>query len=441
MKVQLRTGDRYWLAVPPVEYRWALLGAYHDRLGHAGASQTLAFVHQHFHWPGIKADIEAFIRQCHACQVRRLELQDMVHVGLPRMSGPFEHVHIDLAGPFELRVVSDSPRRKKHGATRAALSTHASGSAYVAIIVDYFTKAAEFAFLPDKQAATVARAFHDSWLMRYGLPEWLTSDNGSEFAGAFRHQLERFGVEHVPTSAYHPQSNGAAERLVATLKSILAAKVAGSLHDWPSLLPQTRMEYMQRVHSATGYSPNELVFATKPRLPPPVGALRWDARAAAAAVAPDVDALQETLSQSDISHHVATRDECAQKLYATAYDRILARQHKHAAQQHARRSRRRKGGKQLRVGDLAYLLTRSGGFKPKVEGPFVVLKISDHTVELRTTALVEGQPSKTFSVHLERVARATTVTDVLETLLKQAKIVQEQAPTDPDVLARRHVRT
>ena len=74
--------------------------------------------------------------------------------------------------------------------------------------------------------------------MRYGLPEWLTSDNGSEFGGAFRHQLERFGVEHVPTSAYH-------ERLVATLKSILAANVAGATHDWPSLLAQVRMEYMQ----------------------------------------------------------------------------------------------------------------------------------------------------------------------------------------------------
>jgi hypothetical protein len=336
------------------------------------------------------------------------------------MSGPFEHVHIDLAGPFELRVVAAAPRRKTHGATRAALSTQTSGSGYVAIIVDYFTKAAEFAFLPDKQALTVSRAFHDSWLMRYGLPEWLTSDNGTEFAGAFRHQLERFGIEHVPTSAYHPQSNGAAERLVSTLKSILAAKVAGALHNWPSLLPQIRMEYMQRVHSATGYSPNRLVFATVPRLPPPVGPLRWDALAASAAAAPTDVAPPSLPSVSDISHHVASRDERAHTLFSAAYDRILARQHMHAAQQHARRSRRRKGGKELRVGDLAYLLTRSGGFKPKVEGPFVVTDIADHTVELRTTELVEGQQSQRFSVHLDRVARATTVTDVLETLLKQA---------------------
>lgn len=110
---QLCTGEPWWLAVPPVSYRWALIGSYHDRLGHSGVSQTLAFVRQNFHWPGPKADIIAFLRQCHACQVRRLEVQDVAHVGLPRMSGPFELVHIDLAGPFELRAVS-APRAARN---------------------------------------------------------------------------------------------------------------------------------------------------------------------------------------------------------------------------------------------------------------------------------------------------------------------------------------
>ena len=217
-------------------------------------------------------------------------------------------------------------------------------------------------------------------------------------------------------------------------------KVAGAVHDWPSLLPQIRMEYMQRVHSATGCSPNHLVSATKLRLPPAVGALRWDARAATAAAASDPAAPGTSSVSPGHTNHLASRDECARSLYSEAYDRILARQHRHAAQQHARRSQRRKGGKELKVGDLAYLLTRSGGFKPKVAEPFVVLGISDHTVELRPTALVEGQQSKTFTVHLERVAMATTVTDVLEALLKQANMLQDLVPLDPDTAASRHVR-
>ena len=58
-----------------------------------------------------------------------------------------------------------------------------------------------------------------------------------------------------------------------------------------------------------------------------------------------------------------------------------------------------------------------------------------------TTALVDGQSSKCFSVYLERVARATTVTDVLETLLKQANIVSDAMPrVDLDTVAKHHVQ-
>ena len=46
------------------------------------------------------------------------------------------------------------------------------------------------------------------------------------------------------------------------------AKFAGAMHDWRSMLPTLRMESMQRRHSVTGYSRNELLFATEFRLSP-----------------------------------------------------------------------------------------------------------------------------------------------------------------------------
>eukprot|EP00892_Ulva_mutabilis_P000150 jgi/Ulvmu1/10135/UM006_0089.1 len=238
---QLRTGDRLWLAVPPVEFRWGVTASYHDRMGHAGVSQTLAVLHQHHHWPGIKADVAAYVEQCHACQVKRLELQQVADIQQPRISGPFRHVHIDLAGSFAVHEVKSQPVKGRAGRNKAALSTAKTGQAYICLMVDYFTKAAEFAPIPDKSADTVARAVHNSWFMRYGVPEWVTTDNGTEFAGSFRHQLERFGITHVQTSAYHPQSNGAVERLVRTMKTMLAAKAAGAAHDWAALLPQDEL--------------------------------------------------------------------------------------------------------------------------------------------------------------------------------------------------------
>ena len=203
---QLRSGERRRLAVPPVEYRWGLIGAYHDRVGHAGISQTLTAMRCHFTWPGIKADVTAYVKQCHACQKSRLQANTVPEPQRVRMSAPFEHVHLDLAGPFPVAQIRDQlgqtvqPRRGQR-------STQQTGTAYVLLIVDYFTKAAEFVAIPNKQAATVARAFHDRWLMRYGVPEWATTDNGQEFGGAFRHQLERLGVRLVHSAPYHPQLN------------------------------------------------------------------------------------------------------------------------------------------------------------------------------------------------------------------------------------------
>ena len=105
--------------------------------------------------------------------------------------------------------------------------------------------------------------------MRSGMPDWVAPDSWTKFVGAFRHQLERFSIDHAHTSAFHPQSTSAVERLARTLKDMLAAK-SGATHDWAALLPQLRMEYMQRRHSVTGYSPSELVHCACPLLWVPV---------------------------------------------------------------------------------------------------------------------------------------------------------------------------
>lgn len=45
------------------------------------------------------------------------------------------------------------------------------------------------------------------WFMRCGMPECVTTGNGTESAGAFQHQLQRLGIAHVQASTYHLQCN------------------------------------------------------------------------------------------------------------------------------------------------------------------------------------------------------------------------------------------
>jgi hypothetical protein len=376
--VQLRSGERLWLAVPPVSYRWSLIAAHHDRLGCAGVSQTFRAMRQHYHWPGMKLDVNAYVAQCHPCQLKRLATE-VASIRPQQMSDRLEHIHVGLAGLSPIH--GDAPRTTKGSSFRTSLRGHA----YICLMVDYFTKAAEFVAIPNTSAATVAQAVHDQWFMRYGVPAVITTDNGTKFEGAFQYLLARLDVDHVHTSVRHAQSNGAAERLVRTLKEMLTAQAVSSAGHWPSLLLTLRTEYMQRLHSTTRCSPNDLLSAIPPKLPPPAGALHWT---------PQVASL---LSSAPVTH----RDQAAQHVHhedlvLKVRNNILDAQRRTLPfQAHRLASKRRRVGKPLKIGYLAYCVEPGGkSFKAKALGPNVVDKIAGQTVWLRTTAAVHGQHSR-----------------------------------------------
>jgi transposase InsO family protein len=361
---------------------------------------------------------------------------------LQLMKGCKHFTAVDLSSGFwALPILEVRSVREPTGATtpwrRRQRSTEKTGTPYICVMVDYFTKAAELAVIPDKRAESVARAFHDYWLARYGTPEWVTCDNGREFAGAFEHQLARFGIEHIHSSAYHAQANGAVERLVRTFKEVLTAKAAGA-HDWVALVPQIRAEYMQRRHSSTGYSPNELIFARPVRLPPPVGHLAHQEQAAgmiaSAAAGGSRDAELDACKAAQQAEYA--------EMAAKACDRILAAQQRHV-QQHTNRlaSSSSRGGRELRLGDLAYVCeAKDHRGKRKAKGPFVVTAINEgqQTVTLRTTSRVAGQEAKSFTRHRSLVPRCTTVVDALSNLLRDEGLCTEHPPVDAASLVLRH---
>ena len=95
---------------------------------------------------------------------------------------------------------------------------------------------------------------------RYGLPEQLISDNGPQFVSE---ELETFlrvnGVKHIRSSPYHPASNGAAERLVQTVKQALEA---GRVDGVPveQTLATFLLRYRATPHATTGVPPSTLLM-------------------------------------------------------------------------------------------------------------------------------------------------------------------------------------
>ena len=150
--------------------------------------------------------------------------------------------------------------------------TTARGNRYVLVIVDCFTRWTEAFPLPDKTAHSVADAFFNNVVCRFGMPIVIHSDQGREFENKILHELCLIGGSHkTRTSPYHPESDGMVERFNRTLLMMLAMVAGKNRDDWDDLLPAVMMAYRSSVHESTGYSPYRLMFGEECTLPMDIG--------------------------------------------------------------------------------------------------------------------------------------------------------------------------
>ena len=306
----------------------------------------------------------------------------------PAIYGPLKHVHIDLAGPFlthhydvEGRLLPDLPPYKS----------------WVVLMIDYFTKIAEFAAIPGKLPSFIAKAFYDLWISRYGVPEYLTSDNGTEFAGDFVHMLARLGIQHVHSSAYHTASNGVVERLVRSFKAILASHINDHPASWISSLPHVRSAYMGRMHSTLGVTPNEMLMGFTPRLPLPIASVCAVNLSHQASDLHEPDCLDPHEYVRAVQNHLTHLDEQAlQGIHHQFKSNHAALQRRRAAYQ--------RGQPKLTVGDLVLELDETAGsLNAQARGPYRVIGLKEHS------ALLQTQDTKfkeriSFERHISRLA-------------------------------------
>ena len=254
-EVYLKEGI-YWKKVPgedpllwvPPGQRQHVLKVFHEppAVGHPGVDRMLYSMSREVFWKGMRKDIEDYVRTCDKCQRYKHHKQAIPWLATPIPLKPFEDVSVDIVGPVP------SSRR---------------GNKEILVIQDRLTRWIEFVPLSDMTAATVARALLNSWVCRYGVPQRLISDRGSQFLSELFAQLCKFlGITNFTTTAYRPTSNGQNERSHRELHAYIAMYVNQASFDaWDTILQQAAWVHNSSKHEALHASPFELVTGLKPR--------------------------------------------------------------------------------------------------------------------------------------------------------------------------------
>ncbi|XP_076748173.1 uncharacterized protein LOC143421991 [Maylandia zebra] len=224
-------------------YRYSVMQQMHDGPvgGHFGAERTLARLKNRYYWYNMKDDVTLWCRTCTSCAERARPLKTpQAAMGTVRVGAPMERIAVDLMGPL-----NETERHKR----------------FILVVQDYFSKWVEAYPVPDGQAPTVASKVVAEWVCRYGAPQSLHSDQGTNFeSDVFQGMCELFGIKKTRTTPFHPHSDGQVERFNATLQKALATTAERCHWDWDIMILYAVMAYRATKHSSTGLTPNMMLL-------------------------------------------------------------------------------------------------------------------------------------------------------------------------------------
>ena len=154
--------DKLQAVVPKSLKRTVLHSLHNSPLGgHLGITKTLHKVRDRFYWHGLRNDVEVWCKSCKMyCSRNNPQCKPRAPLVPSKVGSPGDRLAMDIVGPF--------PKSDQ-------------GKKYVLIISDYFTRWTEAYPIPNQEAVTIAETLVKEYICRYGVPQYLHTDQGRNF--------------------------------------------------------------------------------------------------------------------------------------------------------------------------------------------------------------------------------------------------------------------
>ena len=138
----------------------------------------------------------------------------------------------------------------------------------VLVVTDHFTRYTQAYVTRTQTVQTTARTLWDKFIVHYGLPEKILSDQHHNFKSQLVADLcKLMGMQKIQTSLYHPQTNGQCERFNSTLINMLGMLLPEKKLEWKNHIGTLVHAYNCTRNSAMGFSPYYLMYVRQPHLP------------------------------------------------------------------------------------------------------------------------------------------------------------------------------
>ncbi|WJX27586.1 hypothetical protein P8452_16393 [Trifolium repens] len=215
----------------------------------AGHKMKWLLFRRGFYWPSMLKDCIEFAKSCQECQrhagIQHVPASELHSVIKP---WPFRGWALDLIG--EIRPASSKNQR------------------FILVGIDYFTKWIEAVALPKVDQETVISFIQNHIIYRFGLPETITTDQGTVFVGQkMQNFANEAGFKLLTSTPYYAQANGQVEAANKIIIGLIKKHIAQKPKNWHNTLDQVLWACRNSPKESTNSTPFRLTYGHDAVLP------------------------------------------------------------------------------------------------------------------------------------------------------------------------------